>query len=128
MAGVLDERRRYPRFELILDARYKVINYEEAFRKGKTRNFSAEGLCLESDERLRVNVYLQIEIDLEDHLPPVSLIGQVVWSQEDTREGRKNNKFLSGIKLVNIPASDEGRFLKYYCDKIAEKLSRYLNA
>jgi hypothetical protein len=121
------ERRKYPRFELKLDAKYKIMNSEEILKYGRTRNVSAEGLCFESDEILRPGVLVELEVDLKDKLPPVYLIGEIRWSQESRESGPKQKKFVNGVKLIDMPKSDEGRFLKYYCDRMVEKLSGYLN-
>jgi hypothetical protein len=121
------ERRKYPRFELKVDAKYRIVDSEEILKYGTTRNISAEGLCFESDERLGVGVLIELEVDLKDKMPPVSFIGEIRWFQEFNAPGLKQKRFVNGVKLINIPQSDEGRFLKYYCDMMVQKLSGYLN-
>ena len=54
------ERRRYPRIELRLNAKYKVLDYEKAFQFTRTHNISAEGVCFESCELLKPRIYLQL--------------------------------------------------------------------
>ena len=58
--------------------------------------------------------HVELEVDLRDKMPPVSLFGEIRWSQELKASGPKKKKFLNGVKLVNIAQSDEGRFLRYY--------------
>ena len=117
------ERRKYPRFELKLDAKYKVMTDEEVYKLGKTRNISAEGICFESDEKLDKRVHVNLEVDLGDSSSPVSIIGEIRWSKE-MKDAKK--RYVNGVKLINVPESDEARFLKYYCDRMVEKLSGYL--
>lgn len=120
------EKRKYPRFELRVDARYSVVDMENITAVNKTVNISAEGLCFESDELLKNGTRVNLEVDLGDNSSPVKLNGEIRWSQEIKGPGMTQKKFLNGIKLINLPKSDEGRFLKYYCGKMVEKLSGYL--
>lgn len=120
------ERRKYPRFELKVIAEYRVLTLEEALRVTRTRNISAEGLCFESDEKISAGTRVELKVDLGDKMPPVSLFGEVKWSQETREPGLRQKKFLNGVRLIDMPESDEGRFLKYYCDRMVEKLGNYL--
>jgi hypothetical protein len=118
------EKRKYPRIELNLVAKYKVIDYEQLFQYTKTQNISAEGVCFESDELLKPGVYLQLEVDIQDNFPPISMIAEIRWA--DDIAPNKGKKYINGVKIISMPAKDEVRFLKYYCDRIIEKLSAYL--
>jgi len=120
----LNERRKYPRFELRLDAKYKVLDYEEVFHFTGTNNISAEGICFESGEPLKSGIYVQLEVDIKDNNPPVSMVAEVRWTGE--AKDNKDKKYINGVKVISMPAADEVRFLKYYCDRIVEKLSTYL--
>ena len=119
------ERRKYPRVELRLSAKYKVLDYEEAFKFTRTENISAEGLSFESNEPLKPGVYVQLEVDLEDNKPPVSMVAEIRWMGGMRFD--KSKKYINGVKIISMPLKDEPRFLKYYCDKIVEMLSSYLN-
>jgi len=123
------ERRRYPRFELKVEAKYRILDSEEIMERGLIRNISAEGLCFEADERLGIGAIVELEVDLKDSMPPVRLIGEIRWSHEANQSMKGTSgqyRFLNGIKLVNIARSDEARFLKYYCDRIVQMLLEYL--
>ena len=120
------ERRRYPRFELKVSAKFKAADKKHAFEAGHTKNISAEGLCFESDKKLDAGTYVDIEMDLQDNKGLVGVTGEVRWSEQVTDPSTRKKKYINGIKLLNISGSDEGRFLKYYCDKMVEKLSNYL--
>ena len=116
------DKRRYPRFELKVDAKYNILSSEETLKGGMTRNMSAEGICFESEERITPGSHVNLEVNLGDKMEPVSLLGEVRWSQELV----KQKKFINGVKLIEVPKTDEARFLKYYCDRMVEKLSGYL--
>ena len=120
------ERRKYPRFELKMNAKYKLKEQKGAFEAGKTRNISAEGLCFESDKKLDIGTCVNLEVDLEDGEKIISLFGEIRWSSAIKSPDSKKTRYLNGVKLIDIPKSDEGRFLKYYCDRMVEKLSGYL--
>jgi len=122
----MSEKRKYPRFELKVSAKYKVMEQKGAFEASRTRNISAEGLCFESDKKLNIGTCVNLEVDLKDGEKVISLIGEVRWSSAVKAPDSKKTQYLNGVKLIDIPRSDEGRFLKYYCDRMIEKLSGYL--
>lgn len=118
------ERRRFPRVELCMDAKYKILDYDEAFQFIKTKDVSAEGVCFESMESLKPGVFVQLEVDLKDSNAPVSMVAEIRWIGNVKSD--KDKKYINGVKIISMPAEDEARFLKYYCYKIVEKLSVYL--
>ena len=120
------EKRKYPRFELKMSAEYSTLSAEEALSQGRTVNISAEGLCFESNEKITIGSRVKLKVDLKDKMPPIVLFGEIRWFQELKGPDLKNKRYINGIKLIDIHKTDEGRFLKYYCDKMVEKLSGYL--
>jgi hypothetical protein len=120
----LKERRKYPRVELKLDAKYKILDYEQIFQFTKTQNISAEGVCFESSDLFKPGIFVQLEVDLKDTCGPVSMVAEIRWVGDI--KSNKDKKYINGVKIMSMPAKDEARFLKYYCDKIVEKLSAYL--
>ena len=122
--GFFRERRKYPRFEINLDAKYKILDYEQVFQFTRTRNISAEGVCFESGETLKPGIYVQLEVDLKDTNPPVSIVAEIRWVTE--AKDAKDKKYINGVKIISMPGADEARFLKYYCNVMIEKLSAYL--
>jgi len=124
MSSFVKEKRKYPRIELRLAAKYKVLDYEQAFKFTETRNISAEGLCFESEECLKPGVFVQLDVDLEDANHPVSMVAEIRWVCEVKPD--KERQYLNGVKIISMHGVDEARFLKYYCNKLTEKLSHYL--
>ena len=119
------DRRKYPRFTLKLDAKYEILNSEEELKYCSVRNVSAEGVCFESEEKIGTGSHVKLEVNLGDKMPPVFLFGEIMWSQEVKSKDPKS-KVVNGVRLMQVPKSDEARFLKYYCDRMVEKLSGYL--
>ena len=122
--NIFKEKRKYPRIELKLNAKHKILDYEQVFQFTRTHNISAEGLCFESADQLKPGIYVQLEVDLEDGNPPISMVAEIRWASEIVFN--KEHKYINGVKIMSMPLKDEARFLKYYCDKIVEKLSAYL--
>lgn len=120
------ERRNYPRFVLKVDAKYTVMDSEEVYKRARTTNISAEGVCIESDRKLDIGTYVKMEVDLGDTAGLVTLVGEIRWRSEIKTPDMDKVKYMHGIKLVDIDKRDEGRFLKFYCDRMVEKLSNYL--
>lgn len=120
------ERRKYPRFVLNVDAKYTVMDSEEVYKLAKTSNISAEGLCIESDRKLDLGTYVKMEVNLGDAANSVTLVGEIRWRSEVKTANIKEEKYIHGVKLIDIDRADEGRFLKFYCDRIVEKLTHYL--
>lgn len=122
----MNERRKYPRFELKLNAKYIIMNSRDVYKAGRTKDVSAEGICFESEKPFNKGEYVNLEVDLGDRMSPVSLVGEIRWSQEIKSPESRGKRFINGVKLIDIPKSDEGRFLRYYCDRMVEKLADYL--
>lgn len=122
--GFFKDRRKYPRFELNLDAKYKILDYEQVFQFTRARNISAEGVCFESIEALKPGIYVQLEVDIKDTKPPVSMVAEIKWVAD--ANDAKDKKYINGVKIISMPGADEARFLKYYCSVMVEKLSNYL--
>jgi len=119
------DRRKYPRFTLKLDAKYEILSLKEALKCCSITNVSAEGVCFEAEEKIGTGSNVKLEVDLGDKKSPVFLFGEIMWSQELRSKGPKK-KVLNGVRLMQVPKTDEARVLKYYCDRMVEKLSGYL--
>ena len=124
MDNFLKEKRKYPRIELNLVAKYKLLDYGQLSQYTNTQNLSAEGVCFESNEPLKPGVYVQLEVDIQDNFPPISMVVEIKWAGDMAHD--KDKKHINGVKIISMPPKDEVRFLKYYCDRIIEKLSTYL--
>lgn len=120
------EKRKYPRFKLKLDAKYKMIDSEKTWKRADAKNISAEGMCFETDEKLKTGAQVELEVNLGDNASAVHLIGEIMWSTEKKSPDGEKKTVINGVRLTNISATDESRFLKYYCDKMAQKLAGYL--
>lgn len=123
--GFFKEKRKYPRVKLALDAKYKVLDYDQVYKFTETRDISAEGVCFNSNELLKPGVFVQLEVDIKDACAPISFVAEIRWVG-DAVPPNKDKKYINGVKIISMSSQDEVRFLKYYCNRIAEKLSAYL--
>lgn len=121
------EKRKYPRFQLKVNASYEIVSRKD-IKLSKAINISAEGVCFESHEKFNMGTQVNLKVNLADKSLPVNLVGEIRWSEEIEGLSLKEKMFINGVNLIDIDKSDEGRFLKYYCDKMIEKLSGYLKA
>jgi hypothetical protein len=112
--------RKYPRFELKINAKYRVLDTPET-KKVVTRNVCAEGLCFFSDEKLKSGTRVELELDLIDKTSPVKIEGEIKWSEDVREEEKDRGRFMNGVRVLDVPKTDEGRFMRYYCDRLLQK-------
>ncbi len=114
-----NERRQYPRHDIMSNVRYHFtcdIKTRVDFKSkdevtkysGFSKNFSAEGMCLISNVNLANGKVLQFEIYIEGKEQPVQMEGQVMWSyMVPSEEGGLEDQFETGIKLLRV----DGKFV-----------------
>jgi hypothetical protein len=77
----LKEQRRYRRFSRSGPAVYRIINLDDAPRRGRTISISGVGVRFRSDIRLPKGKTVALEIDLPKSPSLVLAVGTVVWSK-----------------------------------------------
>ncbi len=125
------DRRKYVRLSLEakVHCHLQVQRKERGASKkfsGISKNISVEGICFTSEKKIKANSKLVLEIWLPFESNPLHLEGEVKWSHLSRPEENKG-MFDTGVKLFTIDKSDEDRFIEYVCDKMTERLSRYLH-
>ncbi len=111
---MLENKRKSERFDLSVITQFKPINEVTRHSLGLTKNFSREGLSIETrDFNFTPDKYLNLEIKSPNGGTVVSLIGDVMWK----RQGE--NTSIAGVKLVY---DDENLH-----NEALEKLSSYGN-
>lgn len=79
-----------------------------------TRNISATGLLIETDESLPIGSNVSIDIDTPKANNPIHCTGKVVWAAPIAN----SEKFNLGIELMDIEEDNKNTFLKFLCDTI----------
>ncbi len=124
------EKRKYVRLDV--DATVNICVKESAQKDALVamlsaimKNVSTEGVCFTSEEKLSVGDIIELETCLSSESEPLRLKGEVKWSTAVEKEGKAF--FDTGVKLLSIDKSDEHRFINFVCEKMTERLSRYLH-
>jgi hypothetical protein len=125
------EKRKFVRLDINTKVKFQVkeVSGERVLEEkdsGTVKNLSVEGICFSSPRHLKSGSKIELNITLPGSRTPVDIKGEVVWSRPIVAGKGSKNKFDTGVKLVNIAQGDENRFLVYMCDKMTEKLNKYL--
>ena len=105
---MLNERRKFMRFDVSLDVAFKAPKESEKHVTGVTRNFSRSGLCFESRTfGTALNSIMELEVKLPDQDTFISVLGNVAWKE------RLADKYLVGIDLIEIDKDAKGQILDY---------------
>ncbi|GAF92944.1 unnamed protein product [marine sediment metagenome] len=126
------ERRKYMRLAIGSKVNFRVVKEKkkEGAPKEKvpalSRNMSVEGICFRADRDVASGAEVELEIFLPSEPEPLLLEGEIKWSQPVlTKEGEK--MFNIGVRLSTFAKNDESRYMRYVCEKMTERLSRYLH-
>ncbi len=124
------ERRRFVRLdvEAKVNFRIKEIDGEQVLSErigGKSKNISVEGICFSSQNQLKIGSKIELEVFLPGS-EPVHMQGEVAWSSPVQPKMGSKAAFDTGVKLLNIQKTDENKFLVYICNKMTERLNKYL--
>lgn len=125
------DKRKYVRLNLETRVRVEPARRKkkaELARKveGITKNISVEGICFTSESKFKPGTKITVEVFLPEERKSVHLKGEVRWINSIPQEEGKET-FDTGVKLYTIDKKDENRFIEFVCDKMTERLSRYLH-
>ncbi len=117
------EHRQYQRLDWVLGVEFTLVHLNEnvigiGWEKGKTRNVSKEGLCLEtsalSESTIKYltqrNASLELKIALPDKNSLVKAIGDVAWFEK--KGGAQSKEYVIGVKFRTLPHSELKRIVK----------------
>ena len=125
------ERRKYVRFDVKTKVNFRLTKKrdDEVVLKqlsGTTKNISVEGICFTSETKLEPGSKLELEVVLPGEPEPLLLRGEVKWVYP-VQSGQDKETYDTGVRLFTIDKGDENRFMGYVCEKMTERLSRYLH-
>lgn len=113
---MLSERRKFMRFDILLDVAFRASANAVDYVSGVTKNFSRSGLCFESPAvslALKASMELELKLPYNDTYIPVS--GNVAWKEE------LKDKCLIGIEFTEINKESKSQILDYAYDRWVEK-------
>lgn len=114
------EKRRFIRFEISLKVNYTIQKEPKIEKTGITKDVSAGGIQLLSEDKISVGNKLELKIFIPEALNPVHLNGIAVWSQEANIE--RGRRFCAGIELGKIEEDNKNTFLKFLCDLMYRRI------
>lgn len=124
------ERRRFIRFDLDTNIKFKFfesIDIGESI-KGKSKNLSAEGVCIVTEKEIPRNKNIELDISLPGKKRPVKIHGKVMWTHKIKSVDKKlPSHYEAGIKLYTVDKDDENSLLRYYCERMVDNLGQYLH-
>lgn len=125
------DRRRYMRLEVGAKVNFRIKEQKKERAHPEkvsaiSRNMSVEGICVRTDRRVASGTELELEVFLPSESEPLLLRGQAKWSQPvQTKEGKE--MFDIGVQLFTFAKSNENTYMRYVCEKMTERLTRYLH-
>ncbi|MFH1854224.1 MAG: PilZ domain-containing protein [Candidatus Omnitrophota bacterium] len=111
---VLREKRRFIRFNEELKIRYSLAHRPPVFHDSKTSNVSRKGLCVITYEKLKKNMDMVLEIDMQSFSRPIQLMARVMWAKELPSSDDKGRRlFYTGVKFSRISPEYEAMLLTH---------------
>jgi len=105
------ERRRFMRFDIPLNIKFKEPEAASDFSSGTTINFSRHGFCFESDGpplQKSSTVELRVQVPGKEIFVPIT--GHIVWIQN------LNNRFIAGVQIRDMNREAKSDILEYCYD------------
>lgn len=116
------EKRRFIRFEIALKVYYYVQRDPKTEKTGITRDVSAGGMQLVTQEKLETGSKVELKLFAPEAPNPIHLVGIVLWSNEIT--DAKKPSYSSGIEFGDVEEDNKNTFLKFLCDLMYEKIGK----
>ena len=116
------ERRKFPRLDLNVKVKYKVLSDVEkhvfqdfgSFVKDATsKDISVEGLCIKTAVQLDINTVVALDLYFPEISEPIRALGRVMWSK-DIGGG---SEYYCGVEFVAIKDK--------YFDQMTQLIAEY---
>ncbi len=115
----MKEKRILIRFNISLKVSY-IVNREPRMEKiGTSRDVSAHGIQLLTNDRLVIGDKLDMRISVPEALNPAHIKGTVVWSRES--DSPKAYAYSAGVDFDKIEEDNKNTFLKFLCNLMHPK-------
>lgn len=107
------ERRNWPRVNINLTGRYRVMSGQELFYQTTVVNLSAQGVCFLTKQPLEPFTEVELQLNMNGH-EKITVTARVMW----VSESKERNEFMAGVKIVESGKKDEEKFIRFYCRQI----------
>ncbi len=119
----MKEKRRFIRFDISLKVNFIVQKKDiKLERTGITKDVSAGGLQLLTEEKLENGNKLMLKIFIPGALNPAHLNGIVMWSKEIGTN--KGPSYGAGIEFSDVEEDNKNTFLRFLCDLMYKKVGK----
>jgi hypothetical protein len=129
-ASLSFDKRRHPRLQLEIPVKYKLVNKSEevlalmehkrAVQTGASKDLSAQGLFLVSEQRLAQGDILKIYVHLPEEELPVCAFTEVIWSSDS---GLPAGKHGSGLSFMALRDEDQQRMRQFVDKALAQEMA-----
>lgn len=105
------ERRKFMRFDIPLNVKFKQPETGPDYSSGTTINFSRHGFCFESKGpalQASSNVELRVQIPGKEIFVPIT--GYIVWTKDC------NDGFMAGVQIRDMNREAKSDILEYCYD------------
>ncbi|MFH1854218.1 MAG: PilZ domain-containing protein [Candidatus Omnitrophota bacterium] len=116
------EKRKFIRFDISLKVNYTLQREPKIEKTGITRDVSAGGIQLLTEEKLDVGDKVELKFFIPEALNPAHLGGIVLWSKEVSTA--KKPSYSAGIEFRDIEEDNKNTFLKFLCDLMYRKIGK----
>jgi len=107
-----EDRRKFMRFDIPLDVRFKPSIDADSHSKGMTVNFSRSGLCFEARELdYNLNDLMELKVRLPKKDDYISVTGGLAW-----KEKLNDSRCLAGIIFREIDSEAKSHILDHAYD------------
>ena len=109
-----EERRRFIRIHSRLMVIVKFLDTGKV-RRALTKNISAGGICLVTEELLKTGTQVEVELKLPDRDKAILLMGIVKWSKPigEPPKPYENPTAETGVEFVQIDPDDQRQLMFY---------------
>ncbi len=112
------ERRQYLRLKATVAINYTVIGKPGTVQVS-SKNISARGLCIVTEEQLAAETPLQLEIRLPDAKDPIRALARVVWQKKFEAAGESPKVYFdTGMEFTGISDFDRFNLNRYVTEHI----------
>lgn len=106
------ERRKYMRFDALLDGAFHVKNTDiDGFFT--MSNFSREGFRASLNREVEPGQLMECEMRFPNSIMPCFATGRIVWANEESSK-ELTARFNAGLKLERIDSLDRNRLAEYF--------------
>ena len=107
-----EDRRKFLRFDIPLDVKFKPSIDADSHSKGTTVNFSRSGLCFKAKEPdYNLNDLMELKVKMPKNDDYISITGDLAW-----KEKIDNSKCLIGITFREIDPDSKNDILDHAYD------------